>query len=277
MTIIFFLVTLPTFVTLTHMSDEIQLTIIDQIATLTVNRPHTLNALNWTAQEQFAEAVTAVSQTPIIRVLIITGSGSRAFVAGGDLKELSQHPERVSGERLNRIMTAALTQLTQLPIPVIAAINGDAFGGGCEIMTACDLRFAANHARFSFAQVRNALTSGWGGTARLVRLIGQSRAMELMLTAHMMDVQEAYAMGLVHRVVESEGLKTAVTTLAQQLIHLPRHALAANKALVQFATQHTISETNQRETELFVDLWTQPDHIEAMNAFVEKRKPTFLG
>ncbi|KAA3659333.1 MAG: enoyl-CoA hydratase/isomerase family protein [Chloroflexi bacterium] len=257
------------------MSDEIQLTINNQIATLIVNRPQALNALNWAAQEQFAEAVTAVSQTPTIRVLIITGSGSRAFVAGADLKELSQHPEQAGGERLNRIMTAALTKLTELPIPVIAAINGDAFGGGCEIMTACDLRIAVNYARFSFAQVRNALTSGWGGTARLVRLIGQSRAMELMLTARMMDVLEAFGMGLVHQVVDDGGLKTAVSTLAQQLIQLPHHALAANKALVQFATQHPISETNQRETELFVDLWTQPDHIEAMNAFNEKRKPQF--
>ncbi len=257
------------------MSDEIQLTTRDQIATLTVNRPYALNALNWAAQEQFAEAVTAVSQTPNLRILIITGSGSRAFVAGGDLKELSQHPEQASGERLNRVMTGALTQLTQLPIPVIAAINGDAFGGGCEIITACDLRIAVEHARFSFAQVRNALTSGWGGTARLVRLIGQSRTTELMLTARMMEVHEAYAMGLVHHVVESGELETAVFTLAQQLIQLPRHALAANKALIQFAAQHPINETNRHETELFVNLWTQPDHIEAMNAFVEKRKPTF--
>ena len=257
------------------MSDEILLTIHEQIAALTVNRPHALNALNWAAQEQFAQAVTAVSQTPTVRVLIITGSGNRAFVAGGDLKELSQHPDQAGGERLNRVMTQALTQITQLPIPVIAAVNGDAFGGGCEILTACDLRVAADHVRLSFAQIRNALTSGWGGTARLVRLIGNSRAMALMLTARMMDAREAFEIGLVHQVVAQEELETAVHTLAQQLIHLPRHALAANKALVHFAAQHTISETNQRETELFVNLWTQPDHIEAMNAFVEKRKPTF--
>lgn len=259
------------------MSAEIQLTTGNQIATLTVNRPHALNALNWAAQEQFAGAVTAVAHTPNIRVLIITGTGDRAFVAGGDLKELSQHPDRAGGEKLNRIMTQALTQLTQLPIPVIAAINGDAFGGGCEMITACDLRVAADHVRFSFAQVRNALTSGWGGSARLVRLIGQSRAMELMLTARMLDVRAAYEIGLVHQVVAKSELETAVHTLAQQFIRLPRHALAANKSLVQFAARHTLSETNQRETELFVDLWTQPDHIEAMNAFVEKRKPTFFS
>jgi enoyl-CoA hydratase len=264
-----------TSVTLNHMSDEIKFDTDGQIAKITINRPKALNALNWTAQEQFAAAVTAVSENPAIRVLIITGSGYRAFVAGGDLKELSQHPDRAGGERLNRVMTGALTQLTQLPIPVIAAINGDAFGGGCEIITACDLRVAANHVRFSFAQVRNALTSGWGGTSRLVRLIGQSRAMELMLTARMMDVREAYEVGLVHQVVAKSELETAVSTRAQQLIQLPRHALAANKALVQFAAQHTTSETNQREADLFVELWTQPDHIEAMNAFVQKRKPTF--
>ena len=265
----------PTFVTLNLMSDEILFKISDEIAMISVNRPKALNALNWAAQEQFAKAVTAVSQNPVIRVLIITGTGFRAFVAGGDLKELSQHPDRAGGERLNRVMKGALTQLTQLPIPVIAAINGDAFGGGCEIITACDLRIAANHVRFSFAQVRNALTSGWGGTSRLVRLIGQSRAMELMLTARMMDVREAYEIGFVHQVVAKSELETAVSTLTQQLIQLPHHALAANKKLVQFAAQHTKAETNQHETELFVDLWTQPDHIEAMNAFIQKRKPNF--
>ena len=257
------------------MSDEILLTINDQIATLTVNRPQALNALNWTAQEQFATAVNNIAANEAVRVLIITGAGFRAFVAGADLKQMSSHPEQAGGERLNRIMSGALTQLTQLPIPVIAAINGDAFGGGCEIITACDLRIAANHVRFSLAQVRNALTSGWGGTARLVRQIGQSRAMDLMLTARLMDVREAQAIGFVHQIVTKAALQTAVSTLAQQIVQLPRHALAANKALVQYAAQNNADNTNQLETDLFVSLWTQPDHIEAMNAFVEKRKPTF--
>lgn len=257
------------------MSDEILFYTADQIAVITFNRPQALNALNWAAQEQFAEAVTAVAANPSVRVLVLTGTGDRAFTAGGDLKELSGHPDRAGGERLNRIMSGALAQMTGLPVPVIAAVNGNAYGGGCEILTACDVRVAADHCRFSFAQIRNALTSGWGGTARLVRQIGQSRAMELMLTARAIDAAEAQAIGLVHHVVPKAELETAVADLAQRLIALPRRALAANKRLIRFAAGHDVAAANRRESQLFVDLWTEPDHIEALDAFVAKRPPVF--
>lgn len=258
------------------MSDEIIFTVENQIATLMVNRPEARNALNWAAQERFAACVTAVAQSPDIRILIITGVGRQAFVAGGDLKELSGHPEPEAGARLNRTMSAALTRLTELPIPVIAAINGDAFGGGCEILTACDLRIAANHARFCFAQVKNGLTTGWGGTARLVRLLGQSRALELLLTARLLTAVEAQQMGLVHRLVgEGEDWETAVYDFACELTNLPASALAALKQLAYAAGHMSSAETNQLETELFVSQWSHPDHLEAMAAFVEKRPSAF--
>jgi enoyl-CoA hydratase len=168
-------------------------------------------------------------------------------------------------------MGAALQQLTELPIPVIAAVNGDAFGGGCEILTACDLRIASSQARFCFAQVKNGLTTGWGGTARLVRQVGQSRALELLLTARLLTAQEAQAIGLVQRVVAEGELETAVTTWARELCQLPTSALAALKQLAHVASHATISETNRLETELFINQWTHPDHLEAMAAFVEKR------
>jgi enoyl-CoA hydratase len=258
------------------MSDEISFTVEKQIATLRVNRPGARNALNWAAQARFAEWVSAVSQDPNIRVLIISGAGRQAFVAGGDLKELSGHPEPEAGARLNRVMGEALQQLTELPIPVIAAVNGDAIGGGCEILTACDLRIAASHARFSFAQVRNALTTGWGGTARLVQQVGQSRALELLLTARLISAQEAQAIGLVHRLVEEGELETAVITWANELCQLPASALAALKQLTHTASHATIAETNRLETELFINQWTDPDHLEAMAAFVEKRAAVFM-
>lgn len=258
------------------MSSEIIFTVENNIATLRVNRPQARNALNWAAQQQFADCITAVSRNSDIRILIITGTGDRAFVAGGDIKELSQHHEPDAAIRLNQIMRDALVQMTELPLPVIAAINGDAFGGGCEILTACDLRMAAAHVRLSFAQVRNALTTGWGGTGRLVHLLGQSRAMDLLLTTRVLAVEEAKEIGLVHRIVPSgEDLVTAVTAWANELAQLPQTALAATKTLTQAASQLTITETNNLETELFVGLWPHPDHIEAMNAFVEKRPPQF--
>ncbi len=258
------------------MTNEIQLEIKNGIATLRVNRPEARNALNWTAQEQFAAVVAELETNTAVRVLIITGAGNRAFVSGGDLKELSQHPEREAGERLNRIMRAALEQLTQLPIPVIAAVNGDAFGGGCEILTACDLRLAASYARFCFAQVKNALCTGWGGTARLVNLLGRGKAVDLLLTARLLNAAEAAQIGLVQRVVADEmGLETAVTQLAQSLAVMPRQALAATKQLTYAASHHSPNKLNQLETQLFVDLWSQPDHLEALQAFSEKRLPRF--
>ena len=262
--------------TLTPMSKEIKYTQQDGIATLRVNRPGARNALNWAAQDQFAAAVAEVKSDTAVRVLIITGTGDKAFVSGGDLKELSQHPEREAGERLNRVMRDALSQLSELPIPVIAAVNGDAFGGGCEIMTACDLRLATSQARFCFAQVRNALCTGWGGTGRLVNLLGQARALDLLLTSRIFDAQEAQAMGFVQQVVaDEEGLETAVSQLAHALIKLPRQALAASKQLVYAASQLPVVATNELETELFVDLWSEPDHFEALAAFREKRPPIF--
>ncbi len=258
------------------MSNEIIFTVENNIAILRVNRPQARNALNWTAQQQFADCITTVSRDSNIRILIITGTGDKAFVAGGDIKELSRHHEPEAAIRLNQIMRDALVQMTELPLPVIAAVNGDTFGGGCEILTACDLRMAASHVRFSFAQVKNALTTGWGGTGRLVRLLGQSRAMDLLLTTRILTVEEAKTIGLVHRIVPpGEDLLTAVTAWAAELAQLPQTALAATKTLTQAASHLTLSETNNLETELFVGLWPHPDHIEAMNAFVEKRPPQF--
>lgn len=259
------------------MTTEIDLHVeTDGLAVLQVNRPEARNALNWRAQEAFAAAVTAVSHHPDVRALIITGSGDKAFVSGGDLKELADHPEPAAGVRLNRIMGTALAELAELPIPVLAAVNGDAFGGGCEILTACDLRLAAAQARFSFAQVRVGLTSGWGGTGRLVRLIGQSHAMELLLTGRLIDAEEAHRLGLVHRIVPSgEPVLDVASAWARELLALPRQALAATKALVHTAGQSSLVETYWEESKLFTTLWASPNHLEALAAFRDKRPAQF--
>ena len=166
---------------------------IDQqgIAVLRVNRLPARNALNWAAQDRFAACIAALEEDNSVRALIITGTGNDAFVSGGDLKEFLSSHDPESGLRLNRVMSRALRALRQLPFPVIAAINGNAFGGGCEIISACDLRVAGEQTHFSFAQVRNGLTTGWGGTTRLVQLIGLSRATELLLSGRVFAAQEA--------------------------------------------------------------------------------------
>ena len=258
------------------MENEIIFEIDNQgIGTLTVNRPEARNALNWSAQLRFAEVITAVSQTPDIRALIISGAGDKAFVSGGDLKELANYPTREDAQRLKHIMGDALEAMTRLPIPVIGAVNGDAFGGGCEILTACDLRIAGKGARFCFAQVKNGLTSGWGGTARLIPLVGKSVAMELLLTARLFSAEEAYRLGFVlHRLAEAD-VRAEAHAWAQSLVKLPQNALASMKQLVNTAVTNTPEQTNQLEESLFLDLWTHPNHKEAVAAFLEKRPPKF--
>lgn len=258
------------------MEDTILFEVQGNIGVMQVNRPEARNALNWAAQERFAQIIKHVAQSADIRVLIITGTGDRAFVSGGDLKELSSHLDKDSGKRLNRIMRQALVEITMLPIPVIAAINGDAFGGGCEILTACDLRLAANHARMGFAQIQMALTTGWGGTGRLVSLLGQGRAMDLLLTGRVITASEALNLGLVHRLVYPENdVLAAAKSWAVELARLPTGALAATKALVHAAVQYSPSDLDQLESRFFIDLWNQPDHQEAVQAFQDKRLPRF--
>lgn len=258
-------------------SDVILYHVYDQgIAVLQVNRPGARNALNWAAQERFAEVIEAVVADNHVRALIITGSGDHAFVSGGDLKELQRHPEREAGERLNRVMSGVLAQLRQLPFPVIAAINGDAFGGGCEIVAACDLRLSSPYARFSFAQVPNGLVTGWGGTSLLVALIGQSSALDLLLTARLFTAAEAQQMGFIQRITaEGENVLDAARDWAAELVTLPKEALAATKRLVYAAGHLSAAELAKLEAELFVELWETPDHLEALQAFAEKRPPHF--
>lgn len=256
------------------MSNEILFEMDDSgVGVLTVNRAAARNALNWAAQEQFLDVVTAVSQTPTARALIITGAGDKAFVAGGDLKELVQHPDPDDALRLKRTMSSTFDKLQALPIPVIAAINGDTFGGGCELIVACDLRIAAPHARFCFAQIKMNLTTGWGGIKRLVPLVGAAHATDLLFTGRTFDAAEAHRLGLIHRIAEEDAL-SAAKAWAKELVYLPQDGLAAMKQMVQTAVSNP-AKLDDLEQHLFRTLWTSPNHTEAVNAFLEKRPPIF--
>jgi len=248
----------------------------DGLAIIIINRPQTRNALNWAAQEQFAQIVEGLHGSPELRVVIIAAAGDAAFVSGGDVKEMAQDQDPAAGKRMTMIMGAALESLTNLPVPVIGAANGNAVGGGCEILTACDLRLSAADVRFRFAEVRMALSTGWGGTARLVRLIGLSRALDLLLTGREFDAQEALDIGFINRVVsvDDDILKEA-KRWARELVVLPKNALAAAKELAWTSSNLTISDVRELEIKHFRQLWLQADHIEAMKAFTEKRPPRF--
>lgn len=248
----------------------------DGLAVLRINRPKARNALDWEAQDYFAACIKSIKVNERVRALIITGSGNDAFVSGGDLKEFLHNHDTQSGHRLSRVMSEALADLRVLTIPVIAAINGDAFGGGCEIVTACDLRIAGEETRFSFAQVRNGLTTGWGGTSRLVELIGLSRACDWLLTGRVFDAREAYQAGFLQRlVIADQDVLDVAREWAGELIELPAGALGAIKSLLYAAVTLPAEEMRKLETALFLAQWASPDHLEALAAFAEKRPPVF--
>ncbi|MDX1614719.1 MAG: enoyl-CoA hydratase/isomerase family protein [Candidatus Promineifilaceae bacterium] len=243
------------------------------VATLTINRPRRRNALNWAAQEQFAAAMERLASESALRLLIITGAGDSAFASGGDLKELADHLDQAGGQRLNATMSDALAAMTRLPFPVMAAVNGDAVGGGCEIITACDLRLASPSARFRFAQVQMGLTTGWGGAARLVRDVGLSRATELLLTGREIDADEAKRIGLIQRLAgPQESALAAAYRWAADLLALPAGAQTALKALLQLAASRDDAGVRAEETRYFTSLWGQPDHLGAMAAFMNRAR-----
>ena len=251
------------------MTDPIRYEVNENIGVLCVNRPQARNALNWDAQNRFAEAIQRVATAPPA-VLIITGSGDKAFISGGDLHELTPK----TGEQLNRVMSHALDQLHQLPCPVIAALNGHTIGGGAEIMTATDLRVMANHAQIRFVQVRMGLSTGWGGLGRLVSLLGQSRAMEILLSGRPLNAHEAHTIGLVHRLCDEGNALTAALTWAKELAQLPQNALATIKSLV-YQTSQPSKAFKSLEAQRFLTLYGAADNQEAVAAFKEKRPASF--
>lgn len=259
---------------LNGMVNEIIFRIESGVGILIINRPNARNALNLAAQEQFASAIDAATKDETLRILIITGAGDKAFASGGDIKELMGKDTQKDALRLIQVMSDASKKLTKLPCPVIAAVNGDAIGGGCEILTACDIRLASTRARFRFAQASLGLTTGWGGAERLVRLIGLSQATRLLLTAHSIDAKEAYRIGFIHSLAENSVMEKA-RRLANELKALPQDALRNMKDLLWAVGRYDSTELSAIESKLFLSLWHSPDHHEAMVAFLEKRPPKF--
>ena len=255
------------------MDHGLLLDVFDGVGLLTIDRPSVRNSLNWAAQRQFAAFVDEAAQRDDVGALIITGRGS-LFVAGGDIKDQTGSYDVATGQHLRSIMGAALRQLVEMPKPTIAAINGNAYGGGCEIVTACDLRVMAADAKLQFVHGRMGLTTGWGGGARLIHLIGASKALEFLLTASQIDAGTALDCGLVNQVVTApETAAERAFGLAQTMLKLSPSALGALKQMVWRSAD--LERGYSAESELFLKQWEHPDHIEAVEAFLAKRKPMF--
>lgn len=239
------------------------------IGTLIVNRPHVRNAFNWATMESFADLVEDLYNQPNLHVLIVTGTG-KAFVSGGDLSELQHYPRPEHGERLAKIMGDALQRLETLPCPTIAAINGPARGGGAEVAMACDIRIIAEEATIGFVHTRLGIITAWGGGQRLLRLLGYSRALELLTTGRILDASEALALGLVNTIApENHTLETA-QTLAQQIAANPIDCILATKRFLRVGLTEPEPVAFAVERAEFPALWDTEFRRNAVRKFLNK-------
>ncbi|MGE5485152.1 MAG: enoyl-CoA hydratase/isomerase family protein [Ignavibacteriales bacterium] len=244
------------------------------ILTVTINRPEVRNALDRQTWLELREAVVQAASDPEVRVVILTGAGDKAFAAGADLHALR---ERSMVETLNGENQAVLNELENLEKPVIAAINGYALGGGCELAMACDIRIASEKARFGQTEVGLGFIPGAGGTQRLCRLVGMGKAKELVYTGEIIDAPEAERIGLVNKVVSHEELLPTARALARKMMTKGPVALRMAKITMNAVNYSSLGAGLLIERLGQAVLFGTRDHLEGIQAFLEKRKPEFQG
>lgn len=248
----------------------------DGIARITINRPDKLNALNATVIRELGEAAAKVGREAEVHGVILTGAGSKAFVAGADITELAKQGPLEGKARAVEGQTV-FRQLERSGKPIIAAVNGFALGGGCELAMACHLRVASESARFGQPEVRLGISPGYGATVRLPRLVGRGRALELLLTGGMIDAAEAYRIGLVNRVVPADQLLAESEQLLRAMLENGPLALRACLEAVDAGLDLSLDAALQLEAGYFGLLSGTPDMREGTQAFLDKRKPSFRG
>lgn len=255
--------------------ETLVLTAAARVATLTVNRPDKLNALNDLVISELGDAIDALRTDPAVGGIILTGAG-RAFVAGADIAQLAQHGA-VSAKGLSEAGQKVFRQFETSPKPIIAAVNGFALGGGCELAMACHIRVASDAAKFGQPEVKLGLIPGYGGTQRLTRLVGKGRALQLLLTGEMIDANEAFRIGLVNRVVPAAELISAATTMMQVILANAPLALAQCIEVVNRGDGASLDDALALEATAFGLLAATSDKQEGTRAFLEKRPASFTG
>ena len=245
------------------------------VVTIAINHPP-LNVLSAQVGRELGEALDRIESDSAASVVILTGSGDRAFAAGADIREL----QRLSGsdaEEMTHRWHRLFRRIEGFRLPVIAAVNGVALGGGCELAMACDMRYASEKARFGQPEINLGLIPGWGGTQRLARLIGRGRALELMMTGDMFDAAEAERLGLVNRVTAPEALMETVGELAGRMAAKGNVALASIKTCVNEGLDKALDEALALEAREFGAVSSTADKAEGIAAFLEKRPAVFRG
>ena len=246
-----------------------------RVAVVTINRPEKRNALNIQTRAEGAAALEELRADEEVRVVVFTGAGDKAFIAGADIAEFAGRTANVQRD----VMTgrSLFTAIDTFPKPVIAMINGYCLGGGCELAMACDLRIASERASFGQPEINLGIIPGGGGTQRLTRLVGEGKAMELILTGEIIDAQTAYNYGLVNTVVAAEELETKTMEIANRIAEKSPIALRMAKEAVKTASRAPLDEGLRREIDLFALCFSSEDKDEGVKAFLEKRKPEFKG
>jgi enoyl-CoA hydratase len=258
------------------MSSTLLFELTDGICRVTVNRPDKLNALDAIVIAELGDAVTRIETDSAVRAVLVTGAGTKAFVAGADIDELSaQSP--IEGKARGAAGQAVFRRLEQCGKPVIAAVNGFALGGGCELAMACHIRIASDQAKFGQPEVKLGIAPGYGATVRLPRLVGRGRAIELLLTGRMIDAEEAYRIGLVNRVVPADRLLLECEALLRTIMENGPLAVRACLETVDAGLDMGLDQALLLEANQFGLLSATADMREGTKAFIEKRKPGFKG
>ncbi|MDR3259133.1 MAG: enoyl-CoA hydratase/isomerase family protein [Fusobacteriaceae bacterium] len=250
--------------------ENVLVSVEDEIALVTINRPKALNALNSATLKELKEIVEEIETRKDIKVVIVTGSGEKSFVAGADISEMvSATP--VQGKVMAAYAHYVFTKLENIPQVVIAAVNGFALGGGCEFAMSADFRYASENAKFGQPEVNLGVIPGWGGTQRLPRLIGKGRAKELIYTADLINAEEAYRIGLVNKVVPLADLISTAKATAKKIISKGSYAVTLAKNCVNTGLDVDLASGSKYELEAFSLLFSTDDKKEGMGAFLEKR------
>jgi enoyl-CoA hydratase len=247
----------------------------ERVAIITINRPDKRNALNIKTREEGAALLEELRADDSVGVVVFTGAGDKAFIAGADIGEFAGRTAMMQRD----VMTARslFTAIDTFPKPVIAMINGYCLGGGCELALACDIRIASETASFGQPEINLGIIPGGGGTQRLTRLVGEGKAMELILGGEIIDAKTAHAIGLVNHVFPADQLQAKTMEIANRIAGKSPVALSLAKESVKLASRSNLDEGLRREVDLFALCFSTADKDEGVSAFLEKRKPVWKG